>query len=60
MKTKDIEKRQRKMTEKGVIDVERALCEKRAMQKIYKRKNGCPSSVLALVIAHFEGMKKKK
>jgi len=43
-----------------IIDTEKALAEKKAMQKIFTREHDYPSSVLTLVIAHFEEMKKKQ
>ena len=43
----------------GVIDVEKALEEKRVMQKQFKREHGYSSHVLALVIEHFEEMLEK-
>jgi len=42
------------------IDIEKALDEKRTMQKIFTREHGYPSSVLTLVIAYFEERKKGK
>ena len=42
------------------INIEKALSEKRAMQKIFIREHGYPSSVLTLVITHFEERKKRK
>lgn len=48
------------MKNKGIIDIEKALAEKKQMQKIFIRENGYPSSVLALVITHFEERGKKK
>ena len=47
------------MKNKQIIDVEKALAEKRTMQNIFIRENGYSSSVLALIITHFEGMKEK-
>jgi len=41
------------------VDIEKALAEKRQMQKTFVREQGRPSSVLALVIAYFEGEKEK-
>ena len=46
--------------EELVIDVEKALSEKRAMQKEFIEEHGFPNSVLILVIAHLEEMKKKQ
>ena len=43
-----------------LIDVEKALNEKRQMQKIFVHDNGYPSSVLALLIAYFEERREKK
>ena len=40
------------------INIEKALSEKRAMQKKFIREHDYPSSVLTLVIAHFEERKK--
>jgi len=48
--------RKRKMK---TIDIEKALAEKRQMQKIFVREHGRSSSILALVIAYFEGKKEK-
>ena len=48
------------MKDKFVIDVEKALDEKRQMAKIYERENGCRSTVLDLVIEHFESMLEEK
>ena len=42
------------------IDIEKALDEKRTMQKNFIREHDRPSSVLSLVVAHFEWMKKRK
>lgn len=42
-----------------IVDVEKALEEKKAMQKIFTREQGYPSSVLALLIAYFEERKEK-
>ena len=42
------------------INIEKALSEKRAMQKNFIREHGDPSSVLTLVIAYFEERKKRK
>ena len=48
------------METKQIIDYGKALEEKRQMQKIFYREHGYPSSVLALVITHFEEKEKKK
>ena len=42
------------------INIEKALSEKRAMQKNFIREHGYPSSVLTLVIAYFEELGKRK
>ena len=42
------------------VNYEKALEEKKQMQKIFIRENGYPSSVLALLIAYFEERKEKK
>lgn len=42
------------------VDVEKALEEKKAMQKIFTREHGYPSSVLALLITYFETKVEKK
>jgi len=42
-----------------VINVEKALAEKKDMQKIFIHEHGYPSSVSALVIAYFEQRKEK-
>lgn len=47
------------MKNNRVIDVEKALTEKKAMQKVFVRDHSYPSSVLALVIAYFEKGKRK-
>ena len=47
------------MENKQFIDVEKALAEKRAMQKRFTRENGRSSSVLALIITHLEELKEK-
>lgn len=44
---------------KRIVDVEKALEEKRAMQKVFTSEHGYSSSVLTLVIEHFEGELKK-
>ena len=49
-----------KMQNKQIVDVEKALSEKKAMQKVFLREFGYPSSVLALLIAYFEESKNKK
>lgn len=43
-----------------LIDVEKALEEKKTMQKVFYRKYGYYSSVLTLLIAYFEDKKQKK
>jgi hypothetical protein len=43
-----------------LIDVERALEEKKTMQKVFFREHGYYSSVLTLLIAYFEERKEKK
>ena len=43
-----------------LIDVEKALEEKKTMQKVFYREHGYPSSVLALLITYFEERKQKK
>ena len=40
-----------------IIDIDKALAEKRSMQKVFYRDNGHPSSVFALLIEHFENCK---
>ena len=42
-----------------VINVEKALAEKKEMQAEYLREHGYPSPVLALLIAYFEQRKEK-
>ena len=49
-----------KMENKEIVDMERALEEKKTMQKVFLREFGYPSSVLALLIAYFEEKKEKK
>jgi len=44
---------------RSVIDVEKALEEKRAMQKQYVREHGYRSYILDLLIEHFEEMQKR-
>ena len=39
---------------KQIVDVEKALSEKQAMQKAFFREHGYCSSVLTLLIAYFE------
>ena len=48
------------MGEELIVDVEKALEEKKTMQKVFIRENGYPSSTLALIIAYFEERKEKK
>ena len=38
----------------AIINIERALDEKRTMQKMFTREHGCPSYVLALLITYYE------
>ena len=38
-----------------ILNAEKALSEKKAMQDRFTQENGHPSSVLSLLIAHFEG-----
>ena len=45
------------MKKKQIIDVDRALSEKKAMQKTFFREHGHSSSVLALLITYFEERK---
>ena len=40
-----------------VLNVEKALEEKKQMQKIFVREHRYPSSVLEIVIEHLEGLK---
>lgn len=40
-----------------VLNVDKALDEKRQMQKLFFREHGYPSSVLEIVIEHLEGLK---
>ena len=40
-----------------VLNVDRALDEKRQMQKLFLREHEYPSSVLEIVIKHLEGLK---
>ena len=42
-----------------VINVEKALAEKKEMQKVFFEEHGYPSSVRTLLIAHFEQRKEK-
>ena len=44
------------MKNKLVLNVDKALEEKKQMQKIFAREHGYPSSVLEIVIEHLEGM----
>ena len=48
-----------KMKDKQIVNIEKALNEKRAMQKAFVHEYGYPSSVLALLIAYFEERKGK-
>ena len=45
------------MEDRFVLNVDKALAEKKQMQKIFIRENGYPSSVLKIVIEHLEGLK---
>jgi len=45
------------MKNERIVDIEKALSEKKAMQKIFLRENGYPSSVLALLITYYEERK---
>ena len=49
----------RKMKNKQIFDIEKALDEKRAMQKNFIREHNYPSSVWTLVIEHLERIKGK-
>lgn len=40
-----------------VLNVDKALDEKRQMQKVFFREHGYPSTVLKLVIEHLEGLR---
>ena len=42
------------------VNYEKALEKKKQMQKIFSREHSYPSSVLALLIAHFEKERKKQ
>lgn len=44
------------MRNKLVLNVDKALEEKKQMQKIFVREHGYPSSVLEIVIEHLEGL----
>ena len=44
---------------KQIVDVEKALEEKKTMQKVFAREHGYSSSVLALLITYFEEAKEK-
>ena len=44
------------MSDRLVLNVDKALDEKRQMQKVFFREHGYPSSVLELVIEHLEGL----
>ena len=48
------------MKDKPIVNIEKALNEKRTMQKIFMREHDYPSSVLALLIAYFEKQKEVK
>lgn len=45
------------MKDKPIVDIEKALSEKKAMQKVFTREYGYPSSVLSLLIIYFEKQK---
>lgn len=45
------------MGDKFILNVDRALDEKRQMQKLFVREHGYQSSVLEIVIEHLEGLK---
>lgn len=47
------------MKDKPIVDIDKALSEKKAMQKIFTSDHGYSSSVLALLIAYFEERKRK-
>ena len=43
------------MKTRQIVDIEKALAEKKMMQKVFVRDYGYESSVLALLIEHFIG-----
>ena len=45
------------MKDKEIINIDKALSEKKVIQKIFTREYGYPSSVLDLLIAYFEERK---
>ena len=47
----------KEMKDKQIVDIDKALNEKRTMQKIFTREYGYPSSVLDLLITYFEERK---
>ncbi|MCK4526255.1 hypothetical protein KAW18_02690 [candidate division WOR-3 bacterium] len=47
------------MKDKEIINIDKALSEKKVIQKIFTREYGYPSSVLDLLIAYFEERKGK-
>lgn len=47
------------MKNNPVVNVEKALMEKKERQKIFVRDHSYPSSVLALLITYFENEKEK-
>jgi hypothetical protein len=49
-----------KMKDKPIVDMEKALSEKKAMQKIFTCEYGYSSSVLYLLIVYFEKQKEVK
>lgn len=48
------------MKDRLVLNVDRALDEKRQMQKVFEREHGYPSCTLEIVIEHLEGIRGKK
>lgn len=44
-------------TNKFILNIEKALDEKRQMAKIFEREHGYRSYVLDILIEHFEGLK---
>ena len=48
-----------KMKNKHIIDMGKALEEKKAMQNVFVREQGYPSSVLTLVIEYYSGESNK-
>ena len=43
-----------------VLNVDKALDEKRQMQKVFFREHGYPSTVLELVIEHLAGLQREQ